>query len=191
VKLEKERPVSDSSAEHPKSHDNPEPLIAEILSLLSQVTEKLEPENQEMKQWMAENFNNPLIVELLRDTTLMMLRVLDAIGQLEPVNGITISKQYRIPKGTVSKTTRRLIAQKLIEKESLPNNKKEVLFRLTPLGSELFRAHRAFDQQMERGFVRFLQQYDADELRFVVRMLQDVTKTSFLYSEYEVSSPEK
>jgi len=68
----------------------------------------------------------------------------------------------------------------VVNKESLPNNKKEVLFRTTPLGHELFLAHRAFDEHMERGFVRFLQKYSAEELNFLIRLLQDVVDTSFL-----------
>ncbi len=129
---------------------------------------------------MVRNFNNPAIVELLQDATLLMLRVLDAVGRLEPVNGITISKQAQIPKGSVSKITRRLIAKKLITKESLPHNKKEILFRTTPLGKELFDTHRAFDQHMEKGFIRFMQRYNRDELGFIVRVLQDFTGTSFM-----------
>ena len=113
----------------------------------------------------------------------MMLRVLDAVGKLEPVNGITISKQFRIPKGSVSKATRRLIAKKLIKTKSLPNNKKEILYRTTLLGKELFHAHRAFDEQMEKSFVQFLQKYDENELRFLVRVLHDVTEASFLSLE--------
>lgn len=159
-----------------------QPAITEIMSLLSKVSEKLEPDNLGMKQWILQNFDNPKIAELLEDSTVMMLRVLDAIGKLEPVNGITISKQFRIPKGSVSKATRRLIAKKLIKTESLPNNKKEILYRTTPLGKELFQAHRAFDEQMEKGFVRFLQNYDEDELRFMVRVLRDVAEVSFLSS---------
>lgn len=157
-----------------------EPLIAEIMGLLSKATEQFAPGDNEMKQWMLQNFHNTLIVEILQEATLMMLRVLDAIGRLEPVNGITISRQARIPKGSVSKISRRLIAKKLISAEPLPNNKKEILFRLTPLGRELFLAHQAFDQQMERGFFQFLQKYDADELSFIVRMLKDLTETSFI-----------
>jgi len=157
-----------------------EPLITEIMSLLSKVSEKFEPDNLGMKQWMIQNFNNPKITELLEDSTVMMLRVLDAIGQLEPVNGITISKQFRIPKGSVSKATRRLIDKKLIKTESLPNNKKEILYHTTPLGKELFQAHRAFDEQMEKDFIQFLQKYDEKELRFIVRALHDVTEASFL-----------
>jgi DNA-binding MarR family transcriptional regulator len=157
-----------------------QPMITEILSLLSKVSEKLEPDNLGMKQWIVQNFNNPKIAQLLQGSTFMMLRVLDAIGKLEPVNGITISKQFRIPKGSVSKATRRLIAKKLIKPESLPNNKKEILYRTTPLGKELFQAHGAFDEQMEKGFVKFLQNYDEDELRFMIRVLREVTEISFL-----------
>ena len=167
-------------ADSRKKTNHAKPMIAEILSLLSKVSEKFEPDNLGMKQWMIQNFDNPKIAELLEDSTVMMLRVLDAIGRLEPVNGITISKQYRIPKGSVSKATRRLIAKKLIKTESLPNNKKEILYRTTPLGKELFQAHRAFDEQMEKDFVRFLQKYDENELRFIVRVLHDVTEASFL-----------
>ena len=155
-------------------------LIGEILSLLSQVSDKFEPQQREMRQWMAQNIRNPFVGELLQDTTPMMLRVVDAIGQSEPVNGITISKQSGIPKGSVSKITRRLLAQKLILSESLPNNKKEIHFRLTPLGRELFQAHRAFDKQMEKGFVQFLQKYNVRQLRFAIRVLHDLVETSFL-----------
>jgi DNA-binding MarR family transcriptional regulator len=157
-----------------------QPMITEIMSLLSKVSEKFEPDNLGMKQWIIQNFDNPKIAELLEDSTVMMLRVLDAIGRLEPVNGITISKQFRIPKGSVSKATRRLIDKKLIKAESLPNNKKEILYRTTPLGKELFQAHRAFDEQMEKDFIQFLQKYDEDELRFIVRVLHDITEASFL-----------
>ena len=96
------------------------------------------------------------------------------------MNGATISTQFRIPKGTVSKVTRRLVASKLVRVESLPNNRKEILFRLTPLGRELFEVHRAFDEQMERGFIQFLRRYDASELRLLVRVLRDATEASFL-----------
>jgi DNA-binding MarR family transcriptional regulator len=160
--------------------DDKNALIGKIMGLLSDVSDKFEPGENEMRQWMMQNANDPLIVALLPEITLAMWRVLDAIGQSEPVNGITISEQFGIPKGTVSKVTRRLIAQKLISQESLPNNKKEILFRTTPLGTKLFHAHRAFDGQMEQGLVRFLQRYSDDEKQFMVRVLQDVLKTSFL-----------
>jgi DNA-binding MarR family transcriptional regulator len=165
---------------HPSSKNYVDTTIAEILTLLGKVSEKLEPDSLGMKQWIIQHFEDPRIAGLLEDSTVMMLRVLDAIGSLEPVNGITVSRQFHIPKGSVSKATRRLIAKKLIQAGSLPNNKKEILYRTTPLGRELFEAHRAFDEQMERSFIQFLKQYKKDELKFLARLLQDATEVTFL-----------
>lgn len=166
------------------SHD---PQIVEIMALLAKVSERFEPEDGEMKRWMMERFDNPQLADMLHDMTITMIKVLDAIGRLEPVNGITISKQSGVPKGSVSKIVRRLTAKRLITEEHLPNNKKEILFRLTPLGREVFEAHRAFDAQMERGFIQFLEHYDTDELAFIVRLLEDLAVTSFLHPEQAAS----
>ncbi len=155
-------------------------LITEILALLAVVSDRLEPGTDGTKRWMAARTDNPAIAEILQDSTLMTLRVVDAIGRMEPVNGITISREAQIPKGSVSKITRRLIARKLVRKRPRAHNKKEVLFVLTPFGRELFEVHRAFDEQMAKGFVRFLQRYDARELRFLARLLQDMQQASFL-----------
>jgi DNA-binding MarR family transcriptional regulator len=176
--------------------DNPNEtteLSARILALLGQVTKRFDSdENESSWQWFAQHTSNPRIVDLLREATPTTLRVLDAIGRVEPANGITISEQFHIPKGTVSKITRRLVAKDLITQESLPTNKKEIFFRLTSLGKELFEVHRAFDEQMERGFLRFLQRYNADELRLLTRILHDATEASFLTLGLQApSQPEK
>lgn len=165
-------------------------LSAEILALLAKVTARFESQQSEGWRWIAEHSPTPQVVELFQDATPTALRVLDAIGRLEPVNGITIAAHHRIPKGTVSKVTRRLIAQGLISTESLPNNKKEILYRLTPLGRALFEVHRAFDEQMEQGFIRFLRRYDTDELRLLVRVLHDATEASFLRLGAQAPTPQ-
>src|SRR5215831_7677675 len=160
--------------------DEPASLSAEVLALLAKMTERFDSAENEEWRWLISHSPSQLIVEILRDSTPMTLRVIDAIGRMEPVNGITISERYRIPKGTVSKITRRLIDQKLISHERLPNNRKELLFRLTPLGRDLFDLHRTFDERMERGFIQFLRRYDAAALRLLVSVLRDATEASFL-----------
>jgi DNA-binding MarR family transcriptional regulator len=170
-----------ASPHHPSDqHNATDSLVADILASLAKVTERFESNENEEWQWIIQHSSDPVIVEMLQELSVTALRVIDAIGRLEPVNGIRVSEQFRIPKGTVSKVTRRLIANNLVRAESRPNNKKEVLFRLTPLGNELFHVHRAFDEQMERGFKRFLQRYNADELRLLVRVLHDATEASFI-----------
>jgi DNA-binding MarR family transcriptional regulator len=169
--------------------NDPAVLSARVIALLAKITERFDSAENEEWRWLAEHSPSPVIVEILRDSTPMTMRVLDAIGRMGPVNGVTISEQYRIPKGTVSKITRRLIAQQLVSPERLPNNRKEVLFRLTPLGKDLFELHHAFDEQMERGFNRFLQGYDVDALRLLVSILQDATEASFLQLGLQPAPP--
>jgi DNA-binding MarR family transcriptional regulator len=170
--------MPDSPQDH--ADNDPAALSAQVLALLAKLTERFDSAENEEWQWLIEHSPSPLIVEILHDSTAMTLRTLDAVGRLEPVNGATISERYKIPKGTVSKITQRLIARQLITHERLPNNKKELLFRLTPLGRDLFDLHRTFDERMERGLVQFLQRYDAAALRLLIDILRDATEASFL-----------
>lgn len=150
-----------------------EPLITRINDLIREMGQRLADGDDYEHQWMADHCDDPEAKVLLLDMTVGMLHVLDAIGRLEPVNGITISKQFGIPKGSVSKVTRKLAAKNLIVTEALPNNKKEILFRMTPLGKVIFDAHRQMHEEMERRMSRFLQRYTVDELQFIARIIQD------------------
>lgn len=172
--------MPDSPDQHTGAEDEPAALSARILALLAKMTERFDSAENEEWRWLIAHSPSPLIVEILQDSTPMTLRMIDAIGRMEPVNGVTISERYRIPKGTVSKITRRLIAQGLISHERLPNNRKELLFRLTPPGRDLFDLHHTFDERMERGFIQFLQRYDAATLRLLADVLRDATEASFL-----------
>jgi DNA-binding MarR family transcriptional regulator len=170
-------------------HEEAEPLIADIIAKLSQVVHSFDAENNESWRWLSDHSANPEAIDALRDMSLMSMRVVDAIGQLQPVNGATISTRFHIPKGTISKVTRRLIAQELVQTESLPHNKKEILFHLTPLGTEVFQLNKAFDALMLKGFTQFFHYYTLDELRFLVRILDDATHTSFLTLASQQSEP--
>jgi DNA-binding MarR family transcriptional regulator len=141
-------------------------LIKKLIEIVPQLQKRFQSEDDEEKEWLLQNCSNPLIIDFLKDSTVMMLHVIDAIGQLEPVNGTTISKQFGIPKGSVSKITRKLVQQQMIRTEFLPDNKKEVLFLTTLLGKEIFDLHQELHQEMNKGITRFLQRYNTDELLF-------------------------
>lgn len=99
-----------------------------MIEMIPQLQKRFQSEDDEEKEWLIQNCSNPLIIDFLQDSTVMMLHVIDAIGQLEPVNGTTISKQFGIPKGSVSKITRKLVQQQIIRTEYLPVNKKKCCF---------------------------------------------------------------
>jgi DNA-binding MarR family transcriptional regulator len=174
--------MSGTSSEDQALHrEEAAPLITEILALLAATAHQVESQQNESWQWLAEaSSHDPLLLEVLREMTITSLRVIDAIGRLEPVNGVTISTHSGLPKGTISKVTRRLVAQNLVNGAHRLPNHKEIYFRLTRRGRELFTVHQAFDDQMERGIMRLLERYQPDELRFLVRMLREASETSFL-----------
>jgi DNA-binding MarR family transcriptional regulator len=92
-------------------------------------------------------------------------------------------KQFGIPKGSVSKITRKLVQQQMIRTEFLPDNKKEVLFLTTPLGKETFDLHQELHQEMNKGITRFLQRYNTDELLFLMQAFEDTLEASWVHSE--------
>ncbi|WP_339812145.1 MarR family transcriptional regulator [Paenibacillus sp. FSL R7-0189] len=162
---------------------NKDILIKKLIEKIPQLQKRFQSEDDEEKAWLIQNCSNPLIIDFLQDSTVMMLHVIDAIGQLEPVNGTTISKQFGIPKGSVSKITRRLVQQEIIRTEFLPDNKKEVLFLTTSLGKEIFDLHLALHKQMNKGINRFLQRYNTDELLFIIQAFEDTLEASWVHSE--------
>ncbi|SFS37269.1 MarR family transcriptional regulator [Paenibacillus sp. 453mf] len=162
---------------------NKDLLIKELIGTVNALLHKFQGEDDEEKQWLIQNSPNPAIAELMRDMTVSMLHVLSAIGKLEPVNGITISKQFGFSKGNVSKITRRLADKKIINFEYIPDNKKEVLFRTTSLGREINRLHEALHQKIDFGVHRFLQRYNEDELRFLVNAFHETLHASWIHTE--------
>ncbi|WP_248912460.1 MarR family transcriptional regulator [Paenibacillus antarcticus] len=158
-------------------------LIKEFLEIVNAIQRRFQSEDDEEKQWMIQNSPNPIVADLMKEMTVLMLHVLDAIGKLEPVNGITISKQFGISKGSVSKITRKLIDKQIIIIEYLPDNKKEILFRTTSLGKEIFCLHQALHHQIDLGANRFLQRYTEDEMQFLVSALREVLHSSWIHTE--------
>ncbi|OAB42484.1 MarR family transcriptional regulator [Paenibacillus glacialis] len=158
-------------------------LIKDLIVSVTDLQNKIQRDDGLERQWLIQNSPTPVIAQLVKDMTVKMLHVLNAIGELEPVNGITISKQFGFSKGNVSKITRRLADKKIIDFEYLPDNRKEILFRTTQLGKEINVLHQTLHDQIDIGINHFLQRYNKDELRFLVNILQETLHTSWIHSE--------
>ncbi|UOK63066.1 MarR family transcriptional regulator [Paenibacillus sp. OVF10] len=111
----------------PSNYHNKEHLIDEVLEAVKDIQIKFQAEDDEEKEWLLKHSPDPEVQELIEEMTVTMLHVLDAIGTLEPVNGITISKQFGFSKGTVSKITKRLVQKNIILPEYLPDNKRSIV----------------------------------------------------------------
>jgi DNA-binding MarR family transcriptional regulator len=156
-------------------------LIQEMMVQVANLQRRIQSEGEdEERTWMMANTDDPQVRSFLKEASVVMLHVVDAIGDLGPVNGITISKKYDIPRGSVSKITRRLAALRMVQAEYLKGNKKEVLFHLTSLGHSVYTLHKLLHRRIERNVRQFLSRYDVEQMKFMVQCLRDTSETSWV-----------
>jgi len=158
-------------------------LMKKLYQTATEVQHKTQLEEDLGKQWLLKHSPSSAVSVAIEDMTVLMLHILEAIGQLEPVNGITISKQFDISRGSISKVTKKLEEKDLIIIESLPSNKKELYFRTTALGREVCLLHHALHQEIDTSVYQFLQQYDEEALQTTLTILADAMQTSWLSLE--------
>ncbi|WP_238881964.1 MarR family transcriptional regulator [Clostridium sp. YIM B02551] len=157
--------------------------IDEIKVVFSEVQKKHASEDDEEKKWLIENCKNPILLRYFKDFTVLMIHVLAAIGRYGSINTVNISRNMNVPKGTISKITRKLLEFGLIEKEPIPNNKKEYIFNITPLGKELYELHEELHKKMELEINKFLKGYEVEELEFLIRFLKEFANMSWIDKE--------
>ncbi|MGH3319774.1 MAG: MarR family winged helix-turn-helix transcriptional regulator [Streptosporangiaceae bacterium] len=149
--------------------------IRQIEDLVGQVTSRFAAEDDAEQQWLVDQCS-PEAARLVSRLSVHALHLLDAIPVEGSVNIVGLSRATGVPKGTVSKTVHRLIADGLVARHRLPDNRKEVHLRLTRTGAEIRQAHRSLHEQMGHELDTFLDRYSAAELAVVTRVLEDLNR---------------
>lgn len=70
------------------------------------------------------------------------LNCIDCIGRMKHPNAARIAEEMNLTRSAVSKILRKLITKDTAISYQLPSNQKEIYYKLTPYGRELFRQHR-------------------------------------------------
>jgi DNA-binding MarR family transcriptional regulator len=108
--------------------------------------------------------------------TLTEFHVIACIGDSGQANQTLISKCLNITNAGVYKNILKLAEKKLIETLKLPNNKKEVHYRLTLLGEEIYKLHSELHRIIEHDFLERLSGFTVKELSTVSRFLSEFDK---------------
>ncbi|MNB86222.1 MarR family protein [compost metagenome] len=161
-------------------HPHDELLLREVFETFTQFAKKIVQEDDEEKAWMLAQTSDLAVKAVMQQMTLMMVHVLDAIGKFNRVNGTVLSSRFGIPKGTVSKLARRLEELGLITFETIPGNKKELHFAITPLGETIYKIHERLDQRILEGATRFMADYSEEQLKFIRDFMSKLISHSFL-----------
>ena len=98
---------------------------------------------------------------------------IDYIGKTELPNVTKIADNMQMTRGAISKMTKKLLAKGLIEKYSLESNKKEIYFRLTESGLELYKEHEKRHKLWEQRDSRFLERYSPEEMEIITKFMKE------------------
>lgn len=127
-----------------------EKLITEMRSLYQKIV------------WL----NKPQMQKELKGYTATEVHCVEAIQEIDNPNVQKLSRELYMTRGAISKLTKKLLAKGLIESYQRDDNKKEIYYKLTTKGYEVFaiheRLHAQFQERDRKVFENVKdEQYDA------------------------------
>ena len=132
-------------------------LLQEIASML---------QRQELLTKLTENV-------CLEEYSYSETHCIDYIGKTELPNVTKIAEHMQMTRGAISKMTKKLLAKGLIDKYTLESNKKEVYFRLTKSGVELYKEHEKRHRLWEQRDSKFLERYSSEEIEIITKFMRE------------------
>lgn len=100
------------------------------------------------------------------------IHTIAAIGDLEAPNVTNIASHMHVTRGAISKITKKLLAQNLIQTYQQEGNKQKVFFRLTQEGRFLYDEHsKRHNLWLERDDA-FIRQFDSKTIEQVEAFMQ-------------------
>jgi len=105
------------------------------------------------------------------------IHLVDTIKEHEGAKASCLAASLGLTNGAVSKGTKKLLDKGLIEEYKLPENRKEVFFRLTPLGEKAYRGHRKHHDKMDSVFSEYMAGVSEKDLQTVCNFFDVAIKS--------------
>ena len=86
----------------------------------------------------------------LKDYKPSEIHCIEYIGNNPNSNVTKLADAFRMTTGGITKLTKKLIEKNLIETYKSPDNKKEIYFRLTDYGKEIYKIHDNLDKEFQK-----------------------------------------
>ena len=101
------------------------------------------------------------------------IHTIAAIGDLEEPNVTQIASHMNVTRGAISKITKKLLEQNLIESYQQDGNKQKIFFRLTKSGQFLYDEHEKRHNLWLKRDADFIKQFDSRTLEQVERFMKE------------------
>lgn len=112
--------------------------------------------------------------KFMRENTFMEVHCIDLIEKMQDPNVSKLAKAFQVTKGAISKVTKRLIEIKAIESYQKPGNKKEIYYKLTDIGREIYREHEKMHETRIERDSEFFSPLNEAEKDQMIRMLHKI-----------------
>lgn len=122
-------------------------------------------EKQEILSKLTEN-------EKLHGYNYSEIHTIAAIGDLAEPNVTQIATYMNVTKGAISKITKRLLEQNLIEAYQRDGNKQKIFFRLTKLGQFLYDEHEKRHNLWLKRDNAFIKRFDSEAVEQVEKFME-------------------
>ncbi|EOO25624.1 MarR family transcriptional regulator [Bacillus cereus BAG1X2-3] len=139
-------------------------ILSDIRTLLHKKEEHLKRQNEKF-----------LYETAVSSMSLSELHVIECIGKNGLMNVTAITTEMGMTKGAISKICTKLFQKQFVEKMQMLDNQKEIFFRLTESGNEIYIAHEKLHKKAEEKWLLLLDGYTKKEQDFIQRFIKDVS----------------
>ncbi|MGZ9583069.1 MarR family transcriptional regulator [Paenibacillus marinisediminis] len=112
--------------------------------------------------------------KFMRENTFMEVHCIDFIERMQDANVTKLANAFQVTRGAISKVTKRLIETGAIERYQKPENKKEIYFKLTDIGREIYWEHEKMHQtriERDSGYFSQLSNEEKDNLTQILNKI--------------------
>ncbi|UUV18929.1 MarR family transcriptional regulator [Fusobacteria bacterium ZRK30] len=106
------------------------------------------------------------------DLSLSEIHCIDNIEKLEAPNVTLLSNTMRMTRGGITKITRKLIKKEFITSFKEEGNKKEVYFKLTSKGMEVYLDHKKSHETAKHREMNFYSAFTGEEQSTILKFLE-------------------
>lgn len=120
--------------------------------------------------------NNIEETKLLKDYTPSESHCVFSIGMIKDANVSKLAEEFKMTRGAISKITKKLLKKGAIESYQKPKNKKEIYFKLTDLGKEIFIEHSEIHKRWLMRDIEGIKPIEEEEKDTVIHFLDSFLK---------------
>jgi Transcriptional regulators len=115
------------------------------------------------------------------------IHCINAIGKLKQANVTKIAEMMRMTRGAISKINKKLLQRGLIASYQLPDNQKEIYYKLTESGKQLYDTHAKCHLKATKKKIAVIRTYSSQEQQVILRFFNDLNALSLKSEKKEKS----